>query len=203
MTKPTIATITTLTLGAFLLAGITNGCSTTGQHAAGGAAAGAVGSSLLGALTDLIVDGEVNTYRLQRNLVGGALAGGVAGAAHGSRVEAAQAAQQSTAVSTEKIPDIGADNMAALEALITYQHQAAYTKALKTSRSQNRNEKEAGLAIRALIDADRGNGDASREALQEFVAFDGKITASGAATGLKELQRELADERKIRGIRKP
>ena len=59
------------------------------------------------------------------------------------------------------------------------------------------------MAIRALIDADRGNGDASREALQEFVAFDGKITASAAATGLQELQQELADERKIRGIRKP
>jgi hypothetical protein len=166
----------------------------------------------LGAVTDLIVDGRVNTYRLERNLVGGAVAGGVAGAAAGHQqdVRAEQQRRAQAAAAADREPDrelvakIGKDNYAALGALLNYRHEEAYRRALKATRSKNRAYQESGYVIQALVDKDRGHADGVQEAVTQFLDLNDTVKGEQEARkGLDDLYQLLEDERKVKGIRNP
>ena len=75
------------------------------EYGVKGAAGGAVSASFVGAVTDLIVDGEVNSYRLTRNMVGGAVAGGTAGAIVGHQQDKADTAQDEAAEQGKAMED--------------------------------------------------------------------------------------------------
>lgn len=200
-----------------ILPAIIAGCSaTTTEYAAKGAATGAISASFVGAMTDLIVDGRVNTYRLSRNLVGGAIAGGVAGGMAGAQKEEATekkaAAQQASyAAAPDKdvtdaeiealIKEIGPDNVDALKALVLCRHEEAFHIALKTSRSEDPDYREAGLIIQALTDRDRDNTAGIERVLPEVVALNGNIEdVEAAKQGLEDIYNVLIDERKIQGL---
>jgi len=195
-----------VTLGAML----TSGCTTnTVTGAAEGATVGAVSASFVGALTDLVVDGRVNTYRLQRNLVGGAIAGGAAGAFAGSAKDRAVAQREPTRpqaaspdADAELISQIGKDNYEALVDLLNSRHETAYRKTLISAKSDNKPYRLSALAIQALIDRDRNDEAGMVASLQQFVAEDDEIKDFDEAKGeLEVLHQELLDERRIRGIR--
>ena len=192
---------------------IVSGCSTNmGNKAAGGAAAGAASASFVGAVTDLILHGKVNTDRLVHNAVSGAVGGATAGAIVGHKQDQ-QAAQQQQQQVARNQPDagvaeltakIGRDNYAALEALVNYEHADAYKRSLKAVRSGNKSYKEAGLVIQALIDKDRGNDKGVESAIEALLEINESVTDEEAALkGLDELQRKLKDERRAQGISKP
>ena len=197
---------------ALIVSLLASGCTTNmAGGAADGAMKGAVSASFLGAVTDLIVDGRVDTYRLQRNLVGGAVAGGAAGAAMGhqkdlaeTQQKQAQAARAERGEQADLAREIGHRNVDALIDLLNYRHEKAFSKALKTSKSGSLKQREAGLVIQALVDADRGNEAGAREAVEAFVELNEDTDdVTEAMAGLKELQAGLQDERKIKGIRNP
>jgi hypothetical protein len=199
-----------LTLLIALICLLTSGCSSNMfNKGVGGAAAGAASASLVGALTDLIVDGRVNTYRLQRNVVGGAIAGGAAGAAVGHRQDAAKAQAQQRQAPPDPpdkalIKEIGKDNYKALTDLVYYRHEDAYARTLKSVRSRNEDHQAAGYAIQALIDEDRNNPEGVMDAIEEFLKVSTEVQdMKEARKGLEDLTRELADERRVKGIRKP
>ena len=94
--------------------------------------------------------------------------------------------------------------MDALIDLLNFRHEQAFSKALKTSKSGSLKQREAGLVIQALVDADRGNEAGAREAVEAFVELNEDTDdVTEAMAGLKELQAGLQDERKIKGIRNP
>jgi hypothetical protein len=195
------------------------GCGTNAFHkGVGGAAAGAVSASFVGALTDLIVDGRVNTYRLQRNMVSGAIAGGATGAAVGAQQDRQQAAQKQArreqaarqqaqdeqTSERELVKRIGKDNYRALEDLIHFRHKDAFARTLKSTRSKNTSYQAAGYAIQALVDNDRGNADGVAEALEKFLGVSDEVDSmKEAQKGLKDLAQGLHDERRVQGIRPP
>lgn len=204
-TRNTIFTVS-LAMAVLLAAA---GCSTNMfKKGAGGAAAGAASSAFLGAITDLIVDGSVNTYRLERNLVSGAIAGGAAGAAVGAsqdrqKAQAAQAAKPTPPPEPgkEAIAEIGRDNYEALVALISYRHEDAYRKAVKGGKSKNPQHQEASYVIRALVDKDRGKADGVADALASFLELDTSVkNEAEARKGLDELYQGLEEERKAQGV---
>lgn len=195
---------------------LVSGCSTNMlSKGVGGAAAGATSASLLGAVTDLVIDGEVNTSRLQRNLVSGALAGGTAGAVVGHQQDQQQAAQQKTPAAkpaptpprmdVKKLTkEIGSDNVEALNDLFNYRYQDAYAWTLKSTKSKKTPYQAAGYAIQALIDLDRGNTEGVAESLAELVKVSDEVNSlDEARKGLNDLSSELKDERRVQGIRKP
>ena len=195
---------------------LASGCSSNMfSKGAGGAVAGAASASLLGALTDLVVDGRVNPYRLQRNLVGGAIAGGTTGAVVGHQQDVAkeqrrQARQQKEAASSQRDKakalgrEIGDNNVNALADLLNYRHEDAYAKTLETVRSNKQHIQTAGYAIQAMIDDDRRNPEGVTEALEAFVAASSEVdNIKDARSGLTELMRQVSDERKVKGIRSP
>jgi hypothetical protein len=186
-----------------------SGCSTkSAEYGAKGAATGALGSSLVGALTDLIVDGEVDTYRLSRNMVGGAIAGGATGAIVGSRVEndknkdiAIEKNKKSNTQDAQLRNEIGTKNYQALELLVTCKHSDAYTLAIKEENSSNKEYKLAAIALEALIDKDRGNSDGVKSATQRYIALDDKIKNEKDATvELDKLYEKLKEQRRIQGM---
>jgi hypothetical protein len=186
-----------------------SGCSTkSAEYGAKGAATGALGSSLVGALTDLIVDGKVDTYRLSRNMVGGAIAGGATGAIVGSRVENDKnkdiKIEKNNTPNTqdEKLKsEIGAKNYQALELLVTCKHSDAYTLAIKEENSSNKEHKLAAIALEALIDKDRGNSDGVKSATKRYISLDDKIkNEKDANTELDKLYEKLKEQRRIQGI---
>lgn len=202
----------TLTMGMGLAALLVAGCSSNMfKKGAGGAAAGAASSAFLGAVTDLIVDGSVNTYRLERNLVSGAIAGGAAGAAVGASQDRQAAAQKQAAQAAkptpppepdkEAIAKVGRDNYEALVSLINYQHEDAYRKAVKGGSSKNPQHQEASYVVRALIDKDRGNADGVADALVRFLELDTSVeNEAEARKGLNDLYKGLEEERKVQGV---
>ena len=209
--KKIIPTSSTL-LASLLAILLFSGCGTNMfKLGVGGAAGGAVSASLLGAVTDLIVDGEVNTYQLQRNMVSGALAGGTAGAVVGhqkykteEQVKAASTPPPPPAAEKDLVKKVGKDNYRALEDLVHYRHADAYKSATKAVKSNNQTYQEAGYAIQALVDLDRDNTDGMQEAISQLLQLDGAVKdAKAAEKGLKALQGELQDERKAQGIRPP
>lgn len=190
------------TVGLAMTMLVATGCSSV-KMGAGGAAAGAASAGFLGAVTDLIVDGSVNTDRLERNLVSGALAGGTAGAVAGARKDQQQAAAKPpkpTEPDQEMIKKIGNKNHDALVSLINYRHEDAYRMAVKGGDTKNQEHQEASYAIRALIDKDRGNADGMADALNSFVELDGDVGQADAQKGLNDLHQGLEDERKAQGV---
>ncbi len=184
------------------------------EYGVKGAAGGAVSASFVGAVTDLIVDGEVNTYRLTRNAVGGAVAGGTAGAIVGHQQDKADTAQDkaaeqavtSGATATDAEVEalrkkIGPDNVNGLKQLVKCKHEDAYRIGLGTARSDNMNYKEAGLVLQALVDKDRGNMDGANRVLPELVEMSAKLAdLSAAQKGLEDLHQILIDERRVQGM---
>jgi hypothetical protein len=209
------------------------GCSTNVMSkSVGGAAAGAASAGLLGAVTDLIVDGRVNTYRLERNLVSGAIAGGVAGAAVGHQQDVAQARRVETETAVragtapqpvvmaetvkaqtvaearrpdrELVDQIGKDNYQALTELLYYRHEDAYRQTLNSVKSSNQEHREAGYVIQAMIDDDRGNPAGVEQAVARFLEINETVGgAKEVQEGLEALGEALDEERKVKGIAKP
>ncbi|WP_394151242.1 hypothetical protein [Vibrio maritimus] len=181
------------------------GCgANTTQGAAEGAAVGAVSAGMLGALTDLIVDGEVDTYRLSRNVTAGALAGGTAGAIDGyskdQQVEAQQAAQSAPPAPSKPALEFGPDVETSIGALVACQHDDAYRAALKAEQASQQSYKEAGVAMQALIDYDRGNTQGVDRAVDKYVKLSSTMNdANQAKTQLEALHKELQQEREIAG----
>jgi len=184
------------------------GCSThMFKTGVGGAASGAVGASFVGAMTDLILDGKVNTDRLARNATSGAIAGSMAGAAvgHNQDIKEEQAARKVEAEARRKAQadfkaKIGSDNYSALTDLLNCRHSTAYRKAAKAADSRNKDVQEAAYVIQALVDTERGNREQAQEALKQFVAINDNTSKSDAQKGLKALLKALGDERKAQGI---
>ena len=196
---------------AMVLAGLLGaGCSSNMfAKGAGGAAAGAASSALLGAVTDLIVDGSVNTHRLERNLVSGALAGGAAGVAVGAHQDQMARAQQQAATPPKPPPQperkiidqVGQDNYEALVDLVHYRHEDAYRKAVDAGRSKKATYRQASYVVRALVDKDRGNADGVEDALYSFMQLNDEVDSEAQAMkGLEDLYRELEEERKVQGV---
>lgn len=189
------------------------GCTaTTAEYAAKGAAAGAVSASLVGAMTDLIVDSRVITYRLSRNMVGGAIAGGIVGSQQevAAREKAGTRKTEQTSVpATDKseaeiealAKQIGPDNLNALKALVQCRHEDAFRTALQTSGSDNTDYREAGLIIQALVDRDRGNTAGVDRILPEVIAMNDELgDMATAQLGLEDIYNVLQDERKVQGL---
>lgn len=184
------------------------------EYGVKGAAGGAVSASFVGAVTDLIVDGEVNSYRLTRNMVGGAVAGGTAGAIVGHQQDKADTAQDKAAeqavaagatatdAETEALKKkIGPDNVRGLKQLLLCKHEEAYRIGLSTARSDNPNYKETGLVLQALVDKDRGNMDGANRVLPAIVEMNDKLDdLSAAQKGLEDLHQMLVDERSVQGM---
>lgn len=85
-----------------------------------------------------------------------------------------------------------------------FRHEEAYAGTLKTVRSGSEEYQAAGYAIQALSDNDRDNPDGVTEALEEFLRVSTEASdMQDAREGLEELTQELADERKVKGIRRP
>ena len=193
-----------------LAASLLTGCtSNTAEGAASGALVGAGSAMFVGALTDLIVDGHVNPYRLERNAVAGAIVGGAAGAAQGhakDKSERDRATMKTVAAEQmrdeqELIAEIGADNFRGLEALVTCQHKDAYRLALKAIESDKPQFKEAGYVVQALVDKDRGNDHGADRSLSEFLAItDLELDQETAKKELDVLMGELLVERRVQGI---
>lgn len=199
-----------LTFTGFVLTAFLAGCSSTAvEHAAGGAAAGAVSATFVGAMTDLIVDGRINTYRATRAAVGGAVAGGTAGAIAGQakheaeeKRKAEQAAREADAGPSagDLAKEIGADNVKALSQLVQCRHEEAYRLALMTARQDNRKYQEVGLALQALVDRDRGNSEGEDRAVRAFVERSDELDDMAVAKAeLEKLHELLRDERRVQG----
>ena len=162
---------------------------------------------MVGALTDLIVDGRVNTYRLQRNMVSGAIVGGAVGAAAGHQADqqeqkAKSRQQPSASLSNEETfkKQIGEKNYIALEYLISCNHKEAYRMTLQSSKSSQLDYELTAYAIQALIDRDRNNTSGETTALKRYIAKDKQIDSMDVAKNeLGKLHAELQDERRIRG----
>lgn len=177
------------------------------EYGATGAVTGAVGAGLIGALTDLVIDGQVNPQRLQRNLVSGAIAGGATGAIIGEnenqKMKQQQQNQEAAPVVTgdDKLKKkIGGDNYAGLEYLISCKHTEAYRMTLKSAKSSKPNYELSAYVIQALIDRDRNNTSGETRALESFITKDEKINSVDVARGeLDKLYEQLQDERRIRG----
>jgi hypothetical protein len=193
---------TSVTALCLVAAIITLGCSTNmRKKAAGGAAVGSLSASFVGAATDLILHGKVNTDHLAHNMVSGAVGGATAGAVVAHK-EDKQTEKNATAHAAKELEaKIGSENYSALNDLLNYQYADAYAKTLNTVKSRKKSEKEAALIIQALVDKDRGNKDGMQESLAEFVKLRGD--EAKASKGLDDLHGELKDMRKIQGIRKP
>jgi hypothetical protein len=193
-----------------LAASLLTGCtSNTAGGAAKGALAGAGSAMFVGALTDLIVDGHVDPYRLERNAVGGAIVGGAAGAAQGhskdkseqDRATKKTAAAEQVRDDQELIAEIGSNSFRGLEALVTCQHTEAYRFALKAIESDNSQFREAGYLVQALVDKDRGNDHGADKSLLEFLAItDLELDQQTVHKELDVLMGELKVERKVQGI---
>ncbi|NOR57494.1 MAG: hypothetical protein GQ474_03115 [Sulfurimonas sp.] len=177
------------------------------EYGTAGAVTGAVGAGMVGALTDLIIDGKVNPQRLQRNLVSGAIAGGATGAIIGQNEENKSKKKE---IASEPVTDhddeeklkkkIGDDNYVGLEYLISCKHSDSYRMALKASKSSNITYELTAYALQALVDRDRNNASGETHALESFIAKDEKITSIDVARGeLDKLYEQLQDERRIRG----
>lgn len=177
------------------------GCgANTTQGAAEGAAVGAVSAGMLGALTDLIVDGEVDTYRLSRNVTAGALAGGTAGAIDGYSKDQKEEAQSAQPAPSKPALEFGPDVETSIGALVACQHDDAYRAALKAEQASQQSYKEAGVAMQALIDYDRGNEQGVDRAVDEYVKLSSTMNdANQAKTQLEALHKELQQEREIAG----
>ncbi len=184
-----------------LLTALLMGCSAnTVEGAAEGAAVGAVSAGMLGALTDLIVDGEVNTYRLSRNVTAGALAGGAAGAVSGSNKDQQQEKVQQPAAPSKPPLNFGPDVDASVNALISCDYDTAFRRALNAEQASQESYKEAGIAMQALIDFDRGNQPGVDSAVSKFVSMSQTVNSTDVAnTQLKALHDELIQERQIAG----
>ena len=203
MKKINIASIVVIT-GIVLM---NSGCIT---EMLGGAAGGALSASFVGATTDLILHGEVNTDTLARNATSGAIAGGMAGGAYGHQKNKAEQKQNKPAPTVSKADEeatklltekIGKDNIKALEALLYSNYEDAYKKTLKSIKSKNDNYRDAGYAIQALIDTDRKNKKGVEESLNKFVEFNDKVdNIKDAQKGLDKLYDNFLDMRKVKGL---
>ena len=186
---------------------INSGCIT---EMLGGAAGGALSASFVGATTDLLLHGEVNTDTLARNATSGAIAGGMAGGAYGHQKNKAEQKQNKPTPTISKADEeatkllaekIGKDNVKALESLLYSNYEDAYKKTLKSIKSKNQDYQEAGYVVQALIDTDRKNEKGVDAALTEFVALNDKADSlKDAQKGLKDLYKQLLNMRKVKGI---
>ncbi|MBY6196265.1 hypothetical protein [Vibrio hangzhouensis] len=195
-----LKTFLAVTIASSMLIGC--GANTT-QRAAEGAAMGAVSAGMLGALTDLIVDGEVNTYRLSRNVTAGALAGGAAGAIDGYSKDQQQEAQQKQSQSAPAKPalEFGPEVETSLNALISCQHDDAYRAALAAEGASQESYREAGIVMQALIDFDRNNTGGVERAIDKFVKLNTSVNdPQQAKVQLESLHKELQQERQIAGL---
>lgn len=192
-------------LAGAIAANLLVGCgANTTQGAAEGAAVGAVSAGMLGALTDLIVDGEVNTYRLSRNVTAGALAGGAAGAVDGyakdQQAEPTQAKQNTPPAPAKPALEFGPDVEGSVTALIACQHDDAYRSALRAEQASQQSYQEAGVAMQALIDYDRDNTEGVDRAVSKYVKLSSSMSdVDQAKTQLEALHKELQQERQIAG----
>lgn len=176
----------------------------------GGAAGGALSASFVGATTDLILHGKVNTDTLARNATSGAIAGGMAGGTYGHQKNKAEKAKNKLAQAPSKADEeatklltnkIGKDNVKALEDLMYSNYEDAYKKTLKSVNSKNQDYQETGYIVQALIDTDRKNPKGVDAALTEFVAINDKVdNLKDAKKALNDLYKQLLNMRKIKGI---
>jgi len=168
-------------------------------------------------MTDLIVDGKVDTHRMSRAAAAGAVVGGTAGAMSGQakheqqekqkqqEAQAAQeAAQKSAAAGTtveELEAQIGPQNVQGLWELVQCRHAEAYRIGMSTAQADKAEVMEAGLILQALVDQDRGNTDGTDRALQAFVDQSSELDdLATARTELDVLHGMLKDERKVHGL---
>ncbi|MEA1916692.1 MAG: hypothetical protein U9N42_04075 [Campylobacterota bacterium] len=184
---------------------ILTGCSAhSAKTGASGAAMGAAGASVVGALTDLILTGSVNPSTLARNAVSGGIAGGAAGTYYGYSQEkdAKKAKNSKEALSNEKLKkEIGSNNMQALQKLFECKHKEAYSITLNSTSSSNMDYKLSGVAIQALIDKDRGNGSGVERSIEKYMSLDNKIkTKEQANQELDALYKKVIQEREVEGL---
>lgn len=177
------------------------GCSTNMfKGGVGGAATGALGTSFVGAMTDLILDGKVNADRLARNATSGAIAGGMAGAAVGHSRDVKEEAAAKKKAEAEFKARVGRENYSALTDLVNCRHATAYRKATEAAKSRKQSVKEAAYVIQALVDTDLGDMAQAQAALNQFIDIQRETSKAEAKKGLKELMKVLQDERKQQGI---
>ncbi|NOQ30936.1 MAG: hypothetical protein GQ570_07415 [Helicobacteraceae bacterium] len=191
-----------LTATVVLIALSFSGCSQKSvEGGTTGAAMGAVGASLVGALTDLIINGQVNPARLQRNMVSGAIAGGATGAIVGSHSNKVEKVAKKESNSDKALKsEIGKTNYVGLEYLVNCKHEDAYRMAIESTKSSNIDYKLSGYALQALTDKDRSNESGMLQAMNSFIKLDKQITTLDVAkTELNKLYVKLQDERRILG----
>jgi len=194
---------------------IVTGCSSTSvEYGAKGAVGGAVSASFVSAMTDLIVDGRVDTYRMSRAAAAGAVVGGTAGAMAGQaqyeqqkeqevqaeKEAARKSAQADTSVQALEA-EIGKQNVQGIWELVQCNHEEAYRIGLSTARADEKQIMEAGIILQALVDRDRGNTDGMDRALQSFVEQSSEVDdVQTAKAELETLHGMLMDERKVHGL---
>ena len=172
-------------------------------YGAKGAATGGGGAAFVSAMTDLIIDGKVDSDRLTRAAVGGAVAGATAGAIYGqqqSNLSARSAGNQvpSTPAVNQLRAQFGEQNTQSAVALVNCDHQQAFRYALDAEKSSDQQQRNAAIALQALIDADRGNSSASRATMQRYQQATGH-SAANVSSGLSQLQQQLYNERRVAG----
>lgn len=166
-----------------------------------GAAAGSAGAGMLGALTDLIVDGKVNSYNLQRNMTAGAIAGGVGGGISAHKKEQAQAAEKTVIEPNKPQYNFSPFVNESITELVQCRHTEAFRLALNSAQDNSANEQEVSIALQALIDNDRNNSQGVELAVARYVEISDNITTLDAAMAeLQILQQKLYNERRAQGL---
>ncbi|WP_455755999.1 hypothetical protein [Sulfurimonas sp.] len=172
------------------------------EYGTKGALAGGVGSAFVGALTDIVLDGKINSSTLTRNLVSGAIAGATTGAIVGSNSK--KETKKVESKPTEELmykEKIGSENYTALNHLVECRNNVSYRITIKTESSQNKDYKLAAYAIQALNDKDRKNEIGITQSINKFIALSDKIrTKDTAKIELDKLYSKLLNERRVRGI---
>lgn len=188
---------------------VVTGCTQNiASHSAGGAAFGAGGSMFVGALTDLIIHGKIDSATLTRNAVTGGIVGGAGGAAVGYKKDKAEEnsdKMKQSNMSEDKLAKlkkrIGDENFNSLSYLILCKHEDAYRITLDTVKSPNNDYKEAGYILQALIDKDRGNIDGFKNSTDNFISISDKNNDySSTVKEFDKLYVRLQNERKVKGI---
>jgi len=172
------------------------------EYGTKGALAGGVGSAFVGALTDIVLDGKINSSTLTRNLVSGSIAGATTGAIVGSKskkeTKKVESKPKEELMYKEKI---GSENYTALKYLVECKYNESYRTTIKTENSSNKDYKLAAYAIQALNDKDRKNDIGVSQAISKFISLSDKIkTTDTAKIELDKLYSRLLNERRVRGI---
>ena len=170
---------------------LATGC---GEHAAKGAGEGATvgaASGAVGGLVSALIFGGDPAEAAARGAVYGGAVGATAGAMSGSKADA-QIEEQRNAKAEKIRAKIGDDAFKGLSALVTCDHQDALQDATNAKQSANPNFTVAGYWLEALIYADQGNSNRTKELIPAVVEKDWETNSEAdARASLLKLQDKL------------